>query len=99
MGDNGGRPVFWSTPRLFKIADKKGTLILRGSDPLPLDHQEEKVGKFGFYFREELDLNNPAQNINDLLLGLKKSPENFGNLESPLNFIKNQILLQIRKQF
>ena len=99
LGDNSGRPVFWAAPKLFKTAGNKGVSILRGSDPLPLNYQEEKVGKFGFYFQEELDLNNPAKNINDLLLDLKKSPENFGNLESPLNFIKNQFAMQFRKLF
>ncbi len=99
FGDNSGRPVFWATPKLFKTAGNKGILILRGSDPLPLNYQEEKVGKFGFYFQADLDLNKPAKNINDLLLSLKKSPENFGNLESPLKFFKNQFAMQFRKLF
>lgn len=99
LGDNGGRPVFWSTPGLFKTADKKGILILRGSDPLPLREQEEKVGKFGFYIRANFDLNYPAKEINNLLLNLKKSPDDFGKLETPLNFIKNQFLMQLRKIF
>ncbi|MFZ0456550.1 MAG: hypothetical protein WAM24_22565 [Ignavibacteriaceae bacterium] len=99
FGDNSGRPVFWAKPGLFRIAANKGIVILRGSDPLPLNYQEEKVGKFGFYFQEELNLDNPAENINNILLNLKKSPKNFGTLENPFNFIKNQFAMQFRKLF
>ena len=86
LGDNGGRPVFWPAPELFKTAEKRGIKILRGSDPLPLNFQEEKVGKFGFYSEVNLNLNCPAKEIIDLLLNLKNNPVNFGNLEASIKF-------------
>jgi hypothetical protein len=99
LGDNSGRTIFWSTPKLFKIADNTGVITLRGSDPLPLVSQEKKVGRFGFYFNANLDLNCPAKNIITYLLNLNKAPDDFGDLEIPLNFFKNQISMQLRKLF
>ena len=99
LGDNGGRPLFWPTPGLFKIADKKGIFTLRGSDPLPLIKQEEKVGKFGFYIRTNFDFNYPAKEIKNLLLNIRNAPNSFGNLETPVNFFKNQFSMQLRKIF
>jgi len=99
LGDNSGRPVFWSTPKLFKIARAKGVMTLRGSDPLPLSSQEEKVGRFGFYFNANLDLNCPAKDVNGYLLNSDSAPNDFGKLEVPLNFLKNQFSMQFRKLF
>ena len=97
LGDNSGRPSFWLTPKLFKIADNKEIIILRGSDPLPISSQEKKIGKFGFYVKSNFDLDSPAKNINELLLNLKKTPDSFGNLETPIRFFKDQIYLQLKK--
>ena len=99
LGDNSGRPIFWSTPKLFEIAGGKGLFTLRGSDPLPLNSQEEKVGTFGFYFKASLDLNFPAKDVNKYLLNLQEALNNFGDLETPLNFFKNQFAMQFRKIF
>lgn len=48
-GDNGGRPEVTPLPRLLR-----GRRVLRGSDPLPLAGQEERVGAFGFGLELEL---------------------------------------------
>ena len=50
LGDNSGRPVFWLNPGQFKLANTKGIIIIRGSDPLPIKSQENKIGKFGSLF-------------------------------------------------
>jgi hypothetical protein len=99
LGDNGGRPIFWSTPGMFEVAEGKGIAVLRGSDPLPLSFQEEKVGKFGFYTEAILDLDYPAKDISSILLNLEETPNNIGSLETPMNFFKNQFSMQIRKLF
>lgn len=97
LGDNSGRPIFWLTPKLFEFARNKGIVTLRGSDPLPLQTQEEKAGSFGFHIRENLDLNYPARDINRLILGFNEAPRNFGKLEGALDFFKNQLSMQLRK--
>ena len=48
LGDNGGRPAFWSRPPLFARAERQGLRILPGTDPLPFASQSHRPGKFGF---------------------------------------------------
>ena len=78
LGDNSGRSSFLLFPKQFRIANKKGIRILRGSDPLPINSQEKKVGSFGFYIKSNLDLNYPCKDVNKILLNLRDKPNNFG---------------------
>jgi hypothetical protein len=98
LGDNSGRLSFWPVPKLFKIAENKGIITLRGSDPLPINSQEKKAGSFGFYINTSIDLENPAKEISKVMFNIA-APNNFGKMEAPLNFFKNQILMQVRKKF
>lgn len=97
LGDNSGRLAFGPTPKLFRIARNHGKIVLRGSDPLPFNSQEKKAGSFGFLINENIDLEHPANDLKRIILNFKKEPNNFGKLETPLNFCKSQLLMQLRK--
>jgi hypothetical protein len=98
LGDEGGRPVFWSYPQHFGRAARLGVRDLPGTDPLPFPHDVTKVGRMGFRVRIDLDPSRPAAS----LLGALRQPstplERFAVLESPLRFVRNQIGMQLRKR-
>ncbi len=98
LGDNGNRPFFWSKPNLFKIAEEKGIYNLPGSDPLPFKKEVNKPGSFGFIIDEILNEDNPFDSIYNIITTSNKQFETFGKLESPLNFLKNQVSMQIVKR-
>ncbi len=98
LGDNSGRPVFWPTPKLFSEGMGKKIYTLRGSDPLPFKSQVNKAGSFGFYFNSSIDLNKPFSDIKKLINNLDNKPANYGSLENPLRFFKNQFMLRRVKQ-
>jgi len=97
LGDNSGRPIFWSAPKLFTEGMKKKIYTLRGSDPLSLKSQERKAGSFGFYFISNIDFNKPFLELKKMMYNLNEEPNNFGELENPFGFLKNQLMLRLSK--
>jgi hypothetical protein len=97
LGDNSGRPFFWSAPEQFKAGLKKGAYTLRGTDPLNIKSREKKTGSFGFYFVSPFDIEKPWESLKTYLSGLKNEPDNYGSLESAGEFVKNQLMLRINK--
>jgi hypothetical protein len=97
LGDNGGRPWVWPTPKVFYIAKEKGILILPGSDPLPLSWEIKKVGSFGSVLPVNISKFRPAKQIINLLNGINCDLITFGHLEKISCFLRNQISLRIRK--
>lgn len=97
LGDNSGRPTFWTKPRLLTEGIKNKFYTLRGTDPLPIKSQEEKTGSFGFYFISEFNLEKPSEFLKNYLRSLKRQPNDYGELESFSNFVKNQFLIQYSK--
>ena len=51
LADNGGRPWCWSRVPQFELAAARGMRIVAGSDPLPLQGEENRVGSYGFRVR------------------------------------------------
>ncbi|HSP88084.1 MAG TPA: hypothetical protein VLN45_08110 [Ignavibacteriaceae bacterium] len=98
LGDNSGRPLFWPTPKLFKEGINKKIYTLRGTDPLPIKTQVKKVGRFGFYFFSHIDMRYPFLNLKELIYSLKGNPNNFGHLENPLRFFKDQFILNFKQR-
>ena len=98
LGDNSGRPSFWSKPRYFKLAREKGIHILPGSDPLPFASEFFRSGSFGFAVYGTVDAQTPAQSIKQILLKSKVAPNPYGLPETPYRFIRNQIAMQIVKR-
>lgn len=98
LGDNGNRPAFWPTPTLFKMARQKGIRILPGSDPLPMATEAGRAGKFGFMVDEEISLAHPAKDLMAHIKGMNHIDANFGSLEKPVRFFRNQIYMQLIKK-
>ncbi len=97
LGDNGGRPAFWKHVPQFKRAEDAGIPVLRGSDPLPLAWEVKRLGGFGFKIDGELDVGQPAASLKNLILEQKTRIQNFGRLEKPFSFLRNQILVRLKK--
>ncbi|NEO18595.1 hypothetical protein [Moorena sp. SIO4A5] len=97
LGDNGGRPVFWSRPVLFTQAEKKGWRILPGSDPLPLASEFCRPGSFGFTIQGSLSSEKPGKDIKEMLLNPMTPIQAYGSLENPWRFIRNQLAIRSRK--
>ena len=98
LGDNSGRPSFWSKPLYFQLAREKGIQILPGSDPLPFASEFCRSGSFGFAVYGTVDAQTPAQSIKQILLKSTVEPKPYGLPETPYRFIRNQIAMQIVKR-
>ncbi|MDY6941324.1 MAG: hypothetical protein SWY16_27170 [Cyanobacteriota bacterium] len=98
LGDNSGRPIFWPRPPLFDRADRQGVRVLRGTDPLPFERESFRPGAFGFATRGPLDPERPARSLKQLLLDAETELFEYGSLENPWRFIRNQISMQIVKR-
>ncbi len=95
LGDNGGRPRFWSTPNLFGVAAKTGIVVLPGSDPLPLPNEALRVGSFGFCMHEtSLGGDSPTKFLKSALLSPKVTISSFGCLQENRLFFSNQFRLR-----
>jgi hypothetical protein len=97
LGDNSGRPRFWSTISHFELATKGGIKILRGTDPLPFSRDVWRPGSFGFMIYEHLNPFTPASHLKRLLEHDQTDLISYGKLENPGRFFLNQILLKIKK--
>jgi len=96
LGDNGGRPRGSPRPRLFRLAEKRGVLVLPGSDPLPFAFEANKVGRYGFLVDCDLARGRPAQAVLTAVRGTKTQPLTFGRRESLLRSCRAQLALRLR---
>ncbi len=94
IGDNSGRPIFWPEPGLFGLAKEKNIPVLRGTDPLNIPADENKVGSFGNILDCSIDFDYPAKSVLDVVKKMNSSPEVFGKLENPVKFFLNQLSLR-----
>ena len=94
LGDNGGRPVFWSSISQFKLAAEKGIKILRGTDPLPMRQEVRRPGNFGFMIPESLNHATPSFHLKQLLTDGNVTLINYGKLENSFRFFRNQSFLR-----
>ncbi len=96
IGDIGGRPRFCLTPRAFHYASENDIGILRGTDPLPFPGEETRVGSFGSVLQGELDDAHPSEYLRGFLAKREAIVGQYGQLQGPLRFIRNQLLLQMK---
>ncbi|NES78357.1 MULTISPECIES: hypothetical protein [unclassified Okeania] len=94
LGDNSGRPNFWSRPSYFQLAEKKGWKVLPGTDPLPLKSEYTKPGSFGFIVEGEFNIVEPGKSMKQILLNPTTSIQPYGCLETPFRFIRNQFAIR-----
>ncbi|MYD85026.1 MAG: hypothetical protein F4137_17350 [Acidobacteria bacterium] len=95
LGDNGGRTGFLGTPRLFRLAARRGIGVLAGSDPFPLYREAKRVGGFGFALDGTVDPLRPAAGIRRLLR-TEGRPLPYGRPVGPLEFLRNQLMIRVR---
>lgn len=96
VGDNGGRPLFWPTPRPFITAAGRGIRLLPGSDPLPLADEELRVGSYGAMVQGECSSDQPAADLRMILGKSSTVIAPFGKRLSAMRFFKTQIALRRR---
>jgi len=98
LGDNSGRPTFWSEPDLFKIGNQTGHFVLPGTDALSIPSEVNKTATYGFYVYDKIDKNKPTESIKNIITNLTASPKHYGRLEKIGPFFKNQIIMQLNKK-
>lgn len=98
LGDEGGRPIFWPTPRHFYYAAHRKIRKLPGTDPLPFPREVTRAGSFGCWFNAPVDWTRPAASILSAICNPETKLNGFGNLERPFRFLYNQLKMQKRKR-
>ena len=94
LGDNSGRPRIMPTPAEFALAEKAGMKKLPGSDPLPFASEYDRAGSFGFYVDDVAIQDGIWARLRDILQAAESDVHDYGTLESPLRFLRNQIAMQ-----
>jgi hypothetical protein len=97
LGDSGGRPRFWPTPKLFDLAQRDRAPLLSGSDPLPLRHDALRVGSYGFCIEATQSAAvEPCRYTKEYLQKGFTSIVPFGRLQKNFSFIVNQVQLRLQ---
>jgi len=94
LGDNSGRPVFFSEPREFALAREMDLKVLPGTDPLPFASESHRAGSFGFRANIAVADKKPWDGLRRQLIRPEVVVTPFGRLESPLRFVINQVSMQ-----
>lgn len=97
LGDNSARPAILSDPALFRYAESRGRMVLPGTDPLPLSDHETRAGSYGFVLEAGVSSDHPAMSLVSALGARSQSPRRFGSRVGPLEFIRHQLALRMRK--
>jgi hypothetical protein len=95
VGDNGGRPTFWGTPKQFDLAARRNIALLPGTDPLPLSGEDKRVGSYGASLQGEISEATPAADFKRLLTTRGGDVKPFGTRMNPFRFFKAQISLRL----
>ena len=95
LGDNSGRPIFWRNPLHFRQAKTNNMRLLPGTDPLPFSSEATRVGSFGFMMQGKLTNTQPSADLKQLIRNNTLQMTAYGQLETPLRFIANQVRLRI----
>lgn len=92
LGDNGGRPAWWSVPQF-----SKKIRVLAGSDPLPLRGSTAGIGRFGSRVKGRLDESHPVENLKQLLRDPHTRVSTYGRLTPSLRFFSDQARLRFKR--
>lgn len=94
VGDNSGRPVFWPRPKLLSKPEDFGLRVLSGTDPLPIPSEEGRCGSFGVILDRLISIETPIADFVDFLGDTSTHIRQYGDLESPAKFFRNQLKLR-----
>jgi len=92
--DSGVRPLFWPSPPQFGASPP----LLRGSDPLPLPGEEERVGSFGSALPVALSERTPAADLKRYLSDEAMPPVPYGKPAGAWHFLSTQLRLRLGGQ-
>ena len=98
LGDNGGRPRFWPSPKLFKHALSYGTQILPGSDPLPLVNESRRPGSYGCTMTGIISPDTPGNSLKQLIADSEIPKTTYGKRHGLSTVIANQVALRVREE-
>lgn len=98
LGDNSGRPSFWTEPAEFALARRLGLKVLPGSDPLPFPAEVTRVASYGLAVDGQLGDAMPARDLLEILSDPSVEVRPFGKREQPLRFLRNQLAMQFVKR-
>lgn len=96
LGDNGGRPAWWSVP-LFASAASKGIPVVRGSDPLPVSSYAKRVLGYGDIVDVVFD--STTDWVDYVKADAMPAGKSFGRLSLGFNVLVDQIGLRKAKHF
>lgn len=96
LGDSGGRPSIWPRSKFCSRAPFNSKLV-SGSDPLPLNGQENVAGSFGGIIRDVCVNDEPALHLKKILLQDSTTVRPYGRPMCSVTFTKNQIALRRNK--
>jgi hypothetical protein len=99
LGDNGGRAAGLPPSRLFALGAARRIWTLPGSDPLPFNSQQERVGSYACLITGSLDSDRPAASLRERLQELREQPPTFGRLQPLPAFLGAQARMQWRKRW
>ncbi len=97
LGDNGNRPGWWFFVPQFTVALEHNIPVLRGTDPLFLTGQLQRVGTFGHIMDHTLDPDFPLQSLCAHLQGGPEKRKPYGNLQKTIPFLRSQAALRRAK--
>jgi hypothetical protein len=95
LADNPARPRFWPAPRAFRLLERQGRPVLRGSDPLPLPAEERRAGAFASWFEAEFDPRRPLASLVKFLDG-NGGFRDLGRPDGLFTFLSRQLGLRLR---
>ncbi len=94
LGDNGGRPKWWTNISQFVLAHQLNIPILAGSDPLPIKNAYLRAGSYGNILDAKMDT---CIAWISQVKNMKRTPPSYGQLSSTLSFFIEQIKLRFVK--
>lgn len=97
LGDNALRPTSSPKPRPFRLAEEMHKPILPGSDPLPLDGDERRIGSYGFEIDGQLSFEAPVSSFLCILRQARRQPRTIGRRLGMVASLAKQLRIRIAK--
>ena len=98
LGDTSYRPRTALLPQSFRTARALGIPVYPGTDPLPFQGEEDKIGRYGLVLRASLDASRPGISVRDHLSHTRSLVEPYGTRESTVANLILQLRMQLLKR-